>query len=178
MTSTGEFVKTRSGSDTCRSGMPVINHNMTCKSSFFAGNACRYKVAVYLIKQLQAPRDAEDAYSDEQRAVNNALLEPSPIESPAIEYQFSQLSAIIQLDLLFKLFSSYATREPKLSDDFVVLAARAMMQLKDGKDDWEDGSDSRFPANRMPMGLVKYIASSLLWTNYNLLVIQRMLYHS
>lgn len=147
---------------------------MTCKSSFCIGNACRYKVVGYLKKQFQTPRDAEDAYSGEQSADSNAEVEPPTIDSSTTEYHFSQLSAIVQLDLLSRLFSSYASRELKLSvpDDFVALAAKAMVQLKDNNHSnvlyniakvigtiREDGSDSRFPIKRMPMGLVEYIAS-------------------
>ena len=143
---------------------------MTCKSSFFTGNACQYKVVGYLKKQFQTPRDAEDNYSDERRADNNAEVEPSIIESSTMEYNFSQFSAIIQLDLLFRLFSSYAFSELKLfvPDDFVALAAKAMVQLRDNNCSnvlysmaktigtiREDGSDSRFPVKRMSMGLVQ-----------------------
>ena len=57
-------------------------------------------------------------------------------------------------------------------DDFVILAARAVMQLKDNHRSnilynmakaigtiREDGSDSSLPVKRMPMGLLEYIAS-------------------
>lgn len=57
-------------------------------------------------------------------------------------------------------------------DDFVILAAKAMLQLKNsGRSNVlynlakaigtirEDGSDSRLPMKRMPMGLIEYIAS-------------------
>lgn len=57
-------------------------------------------------------------------------------------------------------------------DDFVILAAKAMLQLKNsGRSNVlynlakaigtirEDGSDSRLPTKRMPMGLIEYIAS-------------------
>ena len=68
-------------------------------------------------------------------------MEPSIIESSTMEYNFSQFSAIIQLDLLFRLFSLYAFRELKLSvpDNFVALAAKELQQctLQHGKDDWD-----------------------------------------
>ena len=101
-------------------------------------------------------------------------MEPSTIDYSTIEYHFSQLSVIVQLDLLSRLFSSYTSRELELSvpDDFVALAVKAMMQLKDNNRSnvlynmakaigtiRKDGSDSRFPIKRMPMGLVEYIAS-------------------
>ena len=127
------------------------------------------------------PRNAENAYSGDyqQTADSKDSLE---YLFPTIEYQFSQLLPVIQLDRLSNLFSSYAARELKLSvpDDFVILAARTMMQLKDNHCSnvlynmakaigtiREDGSDSRLPIKRMPMGLIKYIASFLLWTTYN-----------
>ena len=141
-TNAGEFVKIRSGSDTYRSGMPVVSQIYVCLVYLFAGSACRYKVVGCLKKQFKTPRDAENAYpgerrsdsrrsdsrgSDSRRSDSITMMEPS-----AIEYHFNQLSITIQLDLLSRLFSSYASRELKLSvpDDFVVLAARAMVQLK------------------------------------------------
>ena len=134
----------------------------------------RYKVVGYLKKQFQTPRDAEDAYSGEQSADSNAEVEPSTMDSSTIEYHESQLSVIVQLDLLSRLFSSYTSRELELCvpDDFFALAAKAMMQLKDNNHSnvlhnmakaigtiREDGSDLRFPIKRIPMGLVEFIAS-------------------
>ena len=65
--------------------------------------------------------------------------------------------------------------------DFVAVAARAMLQLKiNGRSNIlynlakaigtirEDGSDSRFPTKRMPMGLVEYIASFFVTDNLQL----------
>ena len=79
-----------------------------------------------------------------------------------------------QLDLLSKLFSSYASSEMRLSvpDDFIVLATRAILQLtSSGRSNVlynlakaigtirEDGSDSRLPTKQMPMGFIEYIAN-------------------
>lgn len=63
-------------------------------------------------------------------------------------------------------------------DDFVILAAKAMLQLKNsGRSNVlynlakaigtirEDGSDSRLPTKRMPMGLIEYIASCFVADN-------------
>jgi len=96
------------------------------------------------------------------------MLDPS-----SVELQFLQFSENIQLDLLSKGFSLLASRDLNLSvpDDFVALAARAMLYLKNNNRSnvlynlakaigttREDGS-SRFPVTRMPMGLVEYIAN-------------------
>ena len=79
-----------------------------------------------------------------------------------------------QLDLLSKLFSSYASSEMRLSvpDDFIVLVARAMLQLtSSGRSNVlynlakaigtirEDVSDFRLPTKQMPMGFIEYIAN-------------------
>lgn len=96
------------------------------------------------------------------------------MEPSVLEHHFSQLPVNAQLDLLSKLFSSYASNEMRLSvpDDFIALAARAMLQLMSSDRSnvlynlakaigtiREDGSDSRLPTKRMPMGLIEYIAN-------------------
>ena len=96
------------------------------------------------------------------------------VEPTVLVQQCTRLPIHSQLDVLSKLFSSYITSEMRLSvpDDFIILAARAMLQLKNsGRSNVlynlakaigtprEDGSDSRFPTKRMPMGLVEYISS-------------------
>lgn len=100
------------------------------------------------------------------------------VEPSVVECHFNQLPVNAQLDLLSKLFSLV---------DFIVLAARAMLQLtSSGQSNVlynlakaigtirEDGTDSRLPGKRMPMGLmglIEYIAIFLLQTIYRRLVI-------
>ena len=96
------------------------------------------------------------------------------MEPSTIQRIFQQLSPAVQVGLLSKLFSSYASRELGLSvpNDFVALATKDMMHLKENKRSnvlyklavvigimREDSSDSRLPVRRMPMGLVEYIAN-------------------
>ena len=85
-----------------------------------------------------------------------------------------QLPIDSQLNVLSKLFSAYASTEMSLSvpDDFIILAAKAMLQLKSSNRSnviynlakaigtvREDKSDSRLPTKQMPMGLIEYTAN-------------------
>ena len=163
----------------------LINHPYKCILHMFIGSACRHKVVGCLKKQYKAPKDAECAYSDGRSTVRNPTVDPSSdeqssadivttVEPSAIQRTFQQLSPAVQVDLLSKLFSSYASRELGLSvpNDFIALAAKAMVHLKENNRSnvlyklamvigtmREDGSDSRLPVRRMPMGLVEYIAN-------------------
>ena len=155
------------------------------KNVLFVASACRHKVVGRLKKQFKTPKDAvESSYSGHQdldtaslvvnTTENNvSVTESLEVEPSVLERYFNQLPVNAQLDLLSKLFSSYASSEMRLSvpDDFIVLAARAMLQLtSSGRSNVlynlakaigtirEDGSDSRLPTKRMPMGLMEYIA--------------------
>jgi len=107
---------------------------------------------------------------DEGRITDNAItFDPS-----TAEHQFYQLSGTIQLNLLSKWFSLLASRDLKLSmpDDFVVIAARAMLQLKGNncsnvlaktiETTRKDGDNS---VTRMLMDLVEYITNFLFADN-------------
>ena len=84
-----------------------------------------------------------------------------------------QLSSHNQLDEISKFFSSYVLVNFAVTvpNDFLSLAAKAMVQLKHNNCSnvlyklakcmgtlRRDSDDSKFPMNRMPMGLVEYIA--------------------
>ena len=86
----------------------------------------------------------------------------------------SQSSADSQLELLSKSYHRYMLANFAISvpDDFLSLAAKAMAQLRRSErtnvlytlakgigTPREDGSDSRFPTRRMPMGLLEHIAN-------------------
>ena len=97
---------------------------------------------------------------------------PDPAES--IGDMLRQISTDSQLEVISKLFSEYALANICLTvpEDFLSLAAKAMAQLKRSErtnvlyklakgigTPREDGSDSRLPTRRMPMGLVEHIAN-------------------
>ena len=63
---------------------------------------------------------------------NVSVTESLEVEPSVVECHFNQLPVNAQLDLLSKLFSSYASSEMRLSVpvDFIVLATKAMLQLR------------------------------------------------
>ncbi len=86
----------------------------------------------------------------------------------------AELPAHSQLQVASKLFSEYALANCLLTipEDFLSLAAKAMAQLKRSERSnvlynlakgigtpRDDGSDSRLPTRRMPMGLVEHIVN-------------------
>ena len=83
-------------------------------------------------------------------------------------------SAGSQLEIMSQRFSLYTVANLNLlvPDDFLSLAAKAMCQLKLNKrtnvlyylakgmaTPREDGSDTRLPIKRMPMGLIEHVAN-------------------
>ena len=88
---------------------------------------------------------------------------------------YEKLSAEVKLEVLSKLFCTYMTCDIGMSVPckFLSYASKAMMNLKSGGRTnvlynlakgigsliGADGATSRFPTDRMPMGLVEYITS-------------------
>lgn len=109
----------------------------------------------------------------------NTVVTVSTQTDPADPAEFvvnilGQLSAGAQLEAMSKFFSEYALANFSLTvpEDFLSLAAKAMAKLKHSERSnvlynlakgigtpRDDGSDSRFPTQRMPMGLVEHIAN-------------------
>jgi len=104
--------------------------------------------------------------------VQSEGVQTSPVDVALLQYLFSQLQPECQLAALSELFTSYMNQfSLAVPNDFLSNAANAMVRLTDaGRTNVLynlakgigtlrlDGSDSCFPTNRMPMGLVEYIA--------------------
>ena len=120
----------------------------------FLESACRYKVVVSLKQKYPAPSDANAHYFGAD--VASGSDEPEK-----------------RLDDLSQSFAALCSERLGLEvpKDFLVLAAKAMANLKSAKRSnvlyniakgcgelRSDQSDSQFPTHRMPMGLIEYMA--------------------
>lgn len=108
-------------------------------------------------------------------AVATTQTDPRPSNSAdVIGSILSELNADSQIEVMSKLFSKYISTYFNLDvpEDFLSLAAKSMAQLKCSKRSnvlynlakgigtpRADGSDSRLPTRRMPMGIVEHIAN-------------------
>lgn len=99
----------------------------------------------------------------------------------------NQLSLESLLEVMSKFFTDYVTKQLGITvpDDFLVLAAKAMAQLNSHQRSnvvynlakglgtpRADGSDSKFPTRRMPMGLLEhatnyFVADNMQQVRYN-----------
>ena len=115
----------------------------------------------WLKQRFQCPADAERHYfsSVDQSSTEQQLCSRDRIEQQlsVMSRSFSNLCAV-----------AYGVCVP---EDFILLSAKAMMNLKECHRSnvlysiakglgvlRSDGSDSRFPMKRMPMGLLEYMA--------------------
>ena len=138
------------------------------------GNACRFKVCGWLKKRFTSPKDAERFYwstpdpttlPDLNRTVSDKEVQTDSPPSQVTDCSIQSLSL---------LFSSACKKEYGLDvpEDFLVLSSRGMLHLHLNQRSnvlytlakglgvfREDGSDSRFPVKRMPMGLLEYISN-------------------
>ena len=143
-------------------------------------SACRFKVVGWLVKKYKTPREAEATYFGypssshcaAQSTSGQSSAEPSGVSS--VVHLFKQLPLETQLQTLSTLFSSYVSSKYSISvpDDYLEYSAMAMANLRHNAcsnvlynlakgmgTPRADGSDSRFPVKRMPMGLIEYAAS-------------------
>ena len=117
-------------------------------------SACRYKVVAWLNLKFQSPTDA-DAY---------CFRPVLPIDDDDPQKKLSEMSH----SFVALCKSAYGLEVP---NDFIILATKTMIHLKGSKrsnvlyniakgfgEMREDQSDSRFPTDRMPMGLLEYMA--------------------
>ena len=103
-----------------------------------------------------------------------ASTQTDDMEMTTIFYCYDKLSADFKLKILSKLFTSYMLSNFCLlvPDDFLSYTAEAMVKLKSSErtnvlynltkgigTPRADNSSSRFPTDRIPMGLVEYTAS-------------------
>ena len=97
--------------------------------------------------------------------------------APAFLHMFNKLPVDAHLQTISRLFSSYlsATSSVSAPDDFLCLAAVAMINLHNGGHSnvaynlakgvgtqREDKSDTRFPIKQMTMGLIECVTQVLL----------------
>ena len=157
-----------------------------CVFCFIFASACRSKVVGWLMKQYKSLKEAEITYfghhlsphntatGNKSAATQCSSTQTDPPTASTIKHLFKQLPLDSQLQVLCDLFSTVMST--KLSnfvpDDYLVYSANAMAHLRHNSCSnvlynlargWgtlrEDGSDSRFPVTRMPMGLTEYAAS-------------------
>ena len=96
-------------------------------------------------------------------------VQTEDMEAPALLHMFSKLPVDMHLRTLSRLFSSYlsATSSVSVPEDFLCLAAAAMVNLHNGGRSYnlakgigtqrQDKSETRFPIKQMPMGLIEYV---------------------
>ena len=132
------------------------------------------------MKKYKTPREAETAYFGRPPSSHGATQPTSTQSStqssnvPTIVHLFEQLPLESQLQTISSLFSSYVSAKYNITipDDYLEYSAMAMANLKCNARSnvlynlakgmgsrRADGSDSRFPVKRMPMGLIEYAAS-------------------
>jgi len=182
--STGEFVKERSGSSQCRSGMLLYNICLYIYIGFVLASTCHSKVVGSLMKQYKTPKEAETAYfgcqsssqpvSTKRVRTQSCSTQTELPDASNVEHLCKGLPLDSQLQLLSSLFSSFVSLKIGISvpNDYLEYSASAMANLRHNARSnvlynlakgWgtmrTDGSDSRFPIKRMPMGLIEYAAS-------------------
>ena len=126
----------------------------------------------------KSPKDAEAFYGNRLQRVHSSLcgvsidVQTEDMEALALLHMFSKLPEDMHLQTLSRLFSSYlsATSSVSVSEDFLCLAAAAMINLHNGGrsnvvynlakgigTQRQDKSETRFPIKQMPMGLIEYV---------------------
>ncbi|XP_065917202.1 uncharacterized protein [Dysidea avara] len=150
-----------------------------------SANACRSKVTRWLSKRYKTPKEAEAFYKKDDQLPRVPVLsstadqmktssaQTNQVDGCLIMEMLNQLPEESRLPLLSELFSLCVSMLFKLSvpDDFLCLAASAMVQLSSGGHTnvlynlakgmgtlRPDKSEPRFPINKMLMGLVEYTA--------------------
>ena len=143
----------------------------------------------WLAKKYKTPREAESQFhrsltQPNPSSVNNnvkkcrkaicASTQTDDMDMTTIVHCYDKLSADSKLEILSKLFTSYMLSNFSLlvPDDFLSCSAKAMSKLKSSGQTnvlynlakgigtpRVDNNGSRFPTDRMPVGLVEYTAS-------------------
>ena len=147
-------------------------------TTFYAANACRYKVVGWLRKKFPTPNNAEVSLGCGQAFTSRSVQTDSPpnictsetqteIAAPGSDTQF-------ELEMLSLEFHQLCRKKLGIDipKNFLVHAGAAMVQLsKSNRSNLlytlakgigtmrEDGSDSHFPTKRMTFGLVEYTAN-------------------
>ncbi|XP_065904934.1 uncharacterized protein [Dysidea avara] len=133
------------------------------------------------MKQYKMPKEAEVAYFGRQPSshpsshpTQSFSTQTDSSDPSAILHLFKLLPLDSQLQLLSSLFSSFVSSKFSVSvpDGYLEYSANAMANLRNNSRSnvlynlakglgalRADGSDSRFPVKRMPMGLIEYLAS-------------------
>ena len=180
----GDFVKERSGSSQCRSGMILYSICLYIYIGFVLASACRSKVVGSLMKLYKTPKEAETAYfgcqsssqpiSTKRVRTQSCSTQTELPDVSNVEHLFKELPLDSQLQLLSSLFSSFVSSKFGISvpNDYLEYSASAMANLRHNARSnvlynlakgWgtmrTDASDSRFPVKRMPMGLIEYAAN-------------------
>ena len=144
----------------------------TCSYSIhISGTACRFKVVGWLRKKFEKPIDAERYYNDERTTCTIDVQTDVSVDAKADD-----------MKLLSSLFAQACEKEYNITvpKDYLVLSAFAMMQLEKANrsnvlynlalglgTSREDNSDSRFPTQRMPMGLIEHTINFFVANNAN-----------
>ena len=153
-------------------------------TSLVLANGCRTKVIGWLAKHYSSPKEAEVHYCKQVIRPEHETTDGSERNSSAdaqrdgtdtstlIVHLFTELTMENQVKVLSQLFELYMlSHDLNVPEDFLIHAVNAMLRLEhNGRSNVlynlakgigtlrEDGSDSRFPIKRMPMGLVEYAA--------------------
>ena len=138
----------------------------------------------------RTPKEAEAFYNKKlpprmcttasTASMTSATVQTNPVDSNLLMDMLNWLPTESHLPVISELFSTCVSLLFKLSvpKDFLCLAANAMVQLSNGRRSnvlynlakgigtlRSDKKDSRFPINRMPMGLVEYTAQFFAYDN-------------
>ena len=145
-------------------------------------------------KKFKSPKEAEKSFAKlesnssasintcNRSTINICESVQTDIDPSTVYYLYDKISAEVKLEVMSKLFSTYMASDMCVSvpGDFLTFAAKAMMNLKSsGRTNVlynlakgmgslrADGATSRFPTDRMPMGLIEYTASFYVCDNVN-----------
>lgn len=151
----------------------------TCVHSYIA-EACRIRVILKFPKKFSSPEAAEKHFYEKQNTVEedvsipNAPLDITPLTTNKLIEMVMLLPEKDQLNTISEIFCYFAEAKHGVyirSDflQFVVNASEHLLQCGRSNVVYgvakaigrrrSDGSDSRFPAKRMPMGLLEHMVN-------------------
>lgn len=155
----------------------------------YVGGACRSRATILLAKQFRSPIEAHQYFESAEQQKRCPVPERVKLHLRSCSTQtddalatFDNMVSLMtalpeeqQYFVVNKMVQVLAARSNPaacIADDFVKLSLRAMERLKQsGRENTvyglvrglgimrEDGSDSRLPVHRMPMGLLEYVIS-------------------
>ena len=154
-----------------------------------SGGACRSRTTIVLSRQFRSPLEAHQYFESPEQQSRCPVPErvklhlrssstqtddtPSIIDSMlSLMMALPEEEKYVVVNRMVQVLAARVNPAASVPDDFIKLSLRAMERLKLlGRENTiyglvrglgimrEDGSDSRLPAMKMPMGLLEYVVS-------------------